>query len=42
MPLPIWLAPRSNAYEREENGALRFFVEISHALTGLILRYDGW
>jgi hypothetical protein len=42
MPLPIWLAPRSNAYESEENGAFRFFVEISHALTGLIVRYDGW
>jgi len=38
----MWLAPRSNAYESEENGAFRFFVEISHPLTGLIVRYDGW
>lgn len=40
--LPMWLAPRSNAYETEENGVFRFFVEISHPLTGLIVRYSGW
>ncbi|MEQ1491763.1 MAG: DUF4166 domain-containing protein, partial [Terricaulis sp.] len=40
--LPMWLAPRSNAYEIEENGVFRFFVEISHPLTGLIVRYSGW
>lgn len=40
--LPLWLAPRSNAYEREEGGAFHFFVEISHPLTGLIVRYSGW
>ncbi len=39
--LPLWLAPRSEAYETEENGAFRFFVEISHPLTGLIVRYRG-
>lgn len=42
VPLPMWLAPRSNAHEREENGAFHFFVEISHPLTGLIVRYEGW
>ncbi|MEQ1819800.1 MAG: DUF4166 domain-containing protein [Terricaulis sp.] len=40
--LPMWLAPRSNAYETEETGVFRFFVEISHPLTGLIVRYNGW
>lgn len=40
--LPMWLAPRSRAYETEENGVFRFFVEISHPLTGLIVRYTGW
>lgn len=40
--LPMWLAPRSNACETEENGVFRFFVEISHPLTGLIVRYSGW
>lgn len=41
VPLPLWLAPRSEAYEAEENGSFRFFVEISHPLTGLIIRYSG-
>jgi hypothetical protein len=40
--LPMWFAPRSNAYESEENGVFRFFVEISHPLVGLIVRYSGW
>lgn len=40
--LPMWLAPRANAYETVESGRFRFFVEISHLLTGLIVRYDGW
>jgi len=40
--LPLWLAPRSNAYEREENGLFHFFVEITHPLAGLIVRYSGW
>lgn len=41
VPLPLWLAPRSEACETEENGAFRFFVEISHPLAGLIVRYSG-
>lgn len=40
--LPLWLAPRSDAYEREENGVFHFFVEITHPLAGLIVRYSGW
>lgn len=41
VPLPLWLAPRSEAYEAEEDGAFRFHVEISHPLAGLIVRYRG-
>ena len=41
VPLPLWLGPRFEAYETEENGAFRFFVEISHPLCGLIVRYRG-
>ncbi|GAN00004.1 hypothetical protein U91I_03667 [alpha proteobacterium U9-1i] len=41
VPLPLWLAPHSHAYETEENGAFRFHVEISHPLVGLIVRYRG-
>lgn len=40
--LPLWLAPRSNAYEYEEDGVFHFFVEITHPLAGLIVRYSGW
>jgi hypothetical protein len=39
--LPLWLAPRSNAYETAVNGVFQFFVEISHPLCGLIVRYKG-
>lgn len=42
VPLPLWLAPRSVAYEAAENGVFQFFVEISHPLCGLIVRYKGW
>ena len=41
-PLPIWLGPRSTAYETSEGGKFRFHVEIGHPLTGLIVRYRGW
>jgi hypothetical protein len=40
--LPLSLAPRSNTYEHVEDGRFRFHVEISHPLTGLIVRYRGW
>lgn len=39
--LPLWLAPRSTAFEAEENGLFQFDVEISHPLVGLIVRYCG-
>jgi hypothetical protein len=42
VPLPMWLAPRSTAYEATEDGRFHFHVEISHSLTGLIVRYRGW
>ena len=42
LPLPLWLAPRSNAYEASADGRFRFHVEISHPLTGSIVKYRGW
>ena len=42
IPLPMWLGPRAIAYETAEAGRFRFHVEISHPLTGLIVRYRGW
>jgi hypothetical protein len=42
LPLPLVLAPRIDAYEFAEAGRFRFHVEISHPLTGLIVRYRGW
>lgn len=42
IPLPLWLSPRSDSYETSEDGRFRFHVEISHPLTGLIVRYRGW
>ena len=42
IPLPLFLAPRSNAFEEEADGRFRFHVEIAHPLTGLIVRYRGW
>jgi hypothetical protein len=42
LPLPMWLCPRSDSYESTEQGRFNFHVSISHPLTGLIIRYDGW
>jgi hypothetical protein len=42
LPLPMWSGPRAVAYETAEAGRFRFHVEISHPLTGLIVRYRGW
>ncbi len=42
IPLPMWLCPRSKSWEETESGRFRFHVEISHPLTGLIVRYKGW
>jgi hypothetical protein len=40
--MPMFLCPRSSAYETVEDGRFRFHVEIGHPLTGLIVRYRGW
>jgi hypothetical protein len=37
----MWLCPRSTAFEAVEDGRFRFHVEISHPLTGMIVRYRG-
>jgi uncharacterized protein DUF4166 len=42
VPLPMWLCPRSDSYEGTADGRFRFHVDISHPLTGLIVRYRGW
>ncbi len=42
LPLPLWLAPRGDAYESAEDGRFNFYVEIGYRLTGLIVRYRGW
>jgi hypothetical protein len=42
MPLPMALCPRAEAYEAVADGKFRFHVEISHPLTGPIVRYRGW
>jgi hypothetical protein len=41
IPMPMWLCPRSASWE-EGDDRFRFHVEISHPLTGLIVRYRGW
>jgi hypothetical protein len=41
IPLPLWLGPRVDAHERVENGRFCFRVDIRHAFTGLIVRYEG-
>lgn len=42
IPLPHAFAPRSNSYESAEDGRFQFHVELSHPLTGRIVRYSGW
>lgn len=42
LPLPLALAPRSEAREWEEDGRFRFDVPISLPLIGLVVRYRGW
>jgi hypothetical protein len=40
--LPRALAPTGNSYEFSEAGRFNFHIEISHPITGLIVRYQGW
>jgi len=42
VPLPLFLAPRSNAFEFTRDGRFHFHVEIAHPLAGLIVGYRGW
>ncbi len=42
IPLPLFLAPRSNAYEFARDGRFHFHVEIGHPLAGPIVSYRGW
>jgi hypothetical protein len=42
VPLPLWLGPRSDSFECEDQGRFRFHVDISHPLLGSIVRYRGW
>ncbi len=42
IPLPRSWAPGGDSYETVTDGRFCFNVEISHALTGLIVRYRGW
>ena len=42
LPLPLFLAPRSDAHESEDAGKFHFHVELSLPLIGLIVRYQGW
>jgi hypothetical protein len=42
IPLPRALAPFGDSYEFAQGGRFNFHVEISHPLTGLIVRYRGW
>ena len=42
IPLPRALLPRSEAFERVENGEFRFDVRLSLPLVGLLAHYRGW
>ena len=42
IPMPLFLAPRGNAYEYENEDRFHFSVEISHPFIGLMVRYRGW
>ncbi len=41
IPLPLWAGPKAKAYESVEGGRFRFYVEISHPVIGLVVRYRG-
>jgi len=42
LPLPLWLAPRSEAREWAEHGRFHFDVPIALPLIGTIVHYRGW
>jgi hypothetical protein len=42
LPMPAWLAPACVAYETEEDGRFRFFIEFRYRFIGVIVIYRGW
>ena len=42
IPLPLALAPRSDAQEWEADGRFHFDVPIALPLVGLVVHYTGW
>lgn len=40
-PIPIWLAPQTNAYKIIENGKYRFYVDFSLPIIGSLISYQG-
>jgi hypothetical protein len=42
IPLPRFLAPQGNIFERVEQGRFRFHVEMRFPLLGHFVTYDGW
>jgi hypothetical protein len=41
-PMPLWLAPRIEAFETADDGRFNFHVDIRLPLAGRIVRYGGW
>jgi hypothetical protein len=42
LPLPLWLAPGGEAYERADDDRFYFHVDLAHRFTGPIVCYRGW
>ena len=42
IPLPLRFAAGGNSFEYVAEGQFCFHVEITHPVTGLIVRYQGW
>jgi len=42
VPLPLVLAPRITAFERQETDRFRFDVAVALPLVGPVVRYSGW
>ncbi len=41
IPLPKFIGPNIVAYEKEEDGQYRFFVEVTMAFVGTVISYGG-
>lgn len=42
IPLPMWAAPKTDAFEHATAGRFNFSVDIALPLVGRIVRYEGW